>query len=192
MSKYQRSGTVNLFSCEVCMFDIFLAGSQSPEIDSYIKNNNYPRLFSQLNDWKNVKEYVADVRDGKTNTKIFIDSGAFSAKTLGVTVDIEEYIRKINSISDSIYCFANLDVIPNSNNHEELRITAEKGFENFIHIVENCNCPEKCVAVYHADDPEDTLYRYIDYYKENPKLKFFALGGVVGGNADNVFKFLCK
>lgn len=174
------------------MFDIFLAGSQSPEIDTYIKNKNYPRLFSQLNDWKNVNEYVSDYRNGDTKTKIFIDSGAFTAKTLGVSIDIDEYIRKINSISESIYCFANLDVIPNSSNHEELRITAEQGYDNFIHIVENCNCPEKCLAVYHADDPEDTLYRYIEYYKEHPQLKYFALGGVVGGNADNVFKFLCK
>lgn len=174
------------------MFDIFLAGSEVPEIGNYIKKNNYPRLLSQLNDWGIVKKYVQSIRDGETSSKLFIDSGAFSAKTLGVFVDIDEYIRKMNEIHDTVYCFANLDVIPNSSEHSEIRITSEKGFDNFIHIVENCKCPEKCVGVYHAGDPEDILYRYIDYYKENPQLKFFSLGGVVGGNSEQVFVFLSK
>lgn len=174
------------------MFDIFLAGGKNTEIDNYICEHNYPRLFSQLNDWSGIKDYVDKLRSGNTKSKLFIDSGAFTAKTQGVSVDINEYIRKINTISDSIYCFANLDVIPNSKNHSDLRISAEAGYDNFIHIVENCNCPEKCVAVYHADDPEDTLYRYIEYYKEHTELKYFALGGVVGGNSQQVFVFLSK
>lgn len=174
------------------MFDIFLAGGKNTEIDNYICEHNYPRLFSQLNDWSGIKDYVDKLRSGNTKSKLFIDSGAFTAKTQGVSVDINEYIRKINTISDSIYCFANLDVIPNSKNHSDLRISAEAGYDNFIHIVENCKCPEKCVAVYHADDPEDTFYRYVEYYKENAKLRYFALGGVVGGSAENVFSFLHK
>ena len=159
--------------------DVFFAGSQAKEIDDIIKQRNYCRLFSQLDEWKGIMQYVEDIRCGKTQSKLIIDSGAYSAKTRGIKIDLDDYIRKINTIGDAIYNFANLDVIPNSSSHLDIYESAKQGWENFIYIQSQCKYKEKCMFVYHRHDPKEFLERAIEYYKENPELKFFALGGLV-------------
>ena len=45
------------------------------------------------------------------NVDVFLDSGAFSAWTRGVEIDIQKYIEFIKQNQDVITVYANLDVI---------------------------------------------------------------------------------
>lgn len=56
------------------------------------------------------KQRIVD-RIRKTGRKIFLDSGAFSAHTQGVTIDIEEYCRYCEQNSDFIEIVSVLDAI---------------------------------------------------------------------------------
>lgn len=172
------------------MFDIFFAGSQAKEIDDMIMENNYCRLFSQIGEWKGILDWVECIKSGKTKSKLMIDSGAFSVKTRGITVDIDKYIEKMNQIGEYIYCFANLDVIPDSPKHEDVYNGAKQGWENFLYIQKHCKYKEKCMFVYHRHDPKEFLESAIQYYKENPELKYFALGGLI--ETPNTFEFICE
>lgn len=162
--------------------DVFFAGQQPTDVNDYILKNNYCRLFSQLDDWKDIIYFVTKIRAGESKSKLTIDSGAYSAKTRGVTIDLPDYVRKINEIGDCIYNFANLDVIPNSPSPTDVYESAKQGWENFMYIQTHCKYKEKCMFVYHRHDPTEFLDCAIAYYKNNPELKFFALGGLVALN----------
>ena len=160
-------------------FDIFFAGSQAKEIDEMIADNNYCRLFSQLGEWGGILNWVEWIKSGKTKSKLMVDSGAYSAKTQGIEIDLPNYVEKINLVGEYIYCFANLDVIPNSSSHLDIYESAKKGWENFMYIQTHCKYKEKCMFVYHRHDPTEFLDCAIAYYKNNPELHYFALGGLV-------------
>lgn len=167
---------------------IFFAGGLTNEPDAYMKDIGASRLFSQLNDKKGISTWSQFISE-KPLLKLFIDSGAFSAKTQGVEIRVEDYVDKINNIGEPVNRFANLDVIPNSQNHNDIAVGARKGFENFMYIMENCKYKDKCIAVFHKNDPVDVLWDYINYYKKHPEMKYMALGGIVGGDPSSATYF---
>lgn len=157
-------------------FTLYFAGSGGEELDTEMISLGCSRLFSQLNDKKHINRHLELLRG--TSNKLFIDSGAYSAKNSNKKVVLDEYIRYLNTIGDDVTMFANLDVIPRTSDLEELRRCAEAGYDNFVRITENVSHPDKCVAVFHQGEPIDALDRYIRYYKDNKSLKFFGLGDV--------------
>ena len=68
------------------MFNLYFAGSYSP-VEDLMRELNCRRLFSQFNDRSGVKKWIEDWdKTGKEHT-IFIDSGAYTARTKGVEID---------------------------------------------------------------------------------------------------------
>lgn len=164
-------------------FDLFFAGGQAGECENYLIQNGCNRLYSQLDNMKNIQEWVQ--RTKGLNNKLFIDSGAFSAYTRGIKIDIDDYISKIDTIGEYIYEFANLDVIPNTTDYDVASQAFNEGWENFLHIQNNSKYADKCCFVFHKGEPEDGLDMVLQYYKEHPNLKFFAIGGIAKGSRDN-------
>jgi hypothetical protein len=107
----------------------------------------------------------------KTNKiDLFLDSGAFSAFTQNVEIDIQEYIKFIKEHEDCISVYANLDVIG----------SAEGTWENQM-IMEKAGL--KPLPVYHFKEPVKWLLRYLDKGYD-----YIALGGLV--KAGNILPFL--
>lgn len=112
--------------------------------------------------------------------KIFIDSGAFSAKSKGVEIDIKQYIAWLKKYEDNIEIYANLDVIGD----------AEATWKN-QEIMEASGLHP--LPVYHVEDDVKHLYRCLDNYG------YFCLGGMaVGYNKsdrnsfiDRCFSIIC-
>lgn len=92
---------------------------------------------------------------------LFLDSGAFSAKSQKVTIDIQDYIAFIKEHEDVIDVYANLDVIGDpAATWKNQMIMEEAGLSP--------------LPVFHQGSPEKYLKRYIDRYE------YVALGGMVG------------
>ena len=91
---------------------------------------------------------------------IFLDSGAFSAKSTGNPIDIQNYMSYIKKHINEIKVYANLDVIG----------SAEKTWENqAIMEAEGLNP----LPVFHPmSDPVKYLHRCLDNYE------YFAVGGI--------------
>lgn len=170
-------------------FDLYFAGSQAKECDDFMIETGCNRLFSQLDDKRGVARWCQDIK-GKSN-KLFIDSGAFSALTRGIQIDIDEYISKIDAIGEDIYQFANLDVIPSVRDFNHLSDTFDAGWNNFMYIQAHSKYAYKCCFVFHKGEPESKLDIVISYYKQHPELKFFALGGLVG-DTDNTLMYCIR
>ncbi len=92
---------------------------------------------------------------------LFLDSGAFSAWSQGIEVNIHDYIAFVKEHEDILTVYANLDVIG----------SAEGTFQN-QKIMEAAGLNP--LPVFHVGEPWDYLQRYIDNYD------YVALGGMVG------------
>lgn len=105
--------------------------------------------------------------NGKMMTKetkkveLFLDSGAFSAMTQGVTIDIQEYIQFIKENEDVIEVYANLDVIGSAElTYKNQRIMEQAGL--------------KPLPVFHYGEDVKWLKKYLAQGYE-----YIALGGMV-------------
>lgn len=106
------------------------------------------------------------VRDD--GVKLFIDSGAFTAYTKGIEIDLNEYID---------YCHKNADIIEHISVLDRIDFdspaTAIK--ETYRNLVEMERQGLKdVVPTYHIGEPEEVL----DFYVKN--YKYISIGGMVG------------
>lgn len=148
---------------------LYLAGLYTSNFD--LKGKLYSRLTEEEKIHRdNVKyilesyhyihkdSYVKKIRkDGK---KVFLDSGAFSAFTKGVKVDIKKYCRYIQANEDIIECASVLDAIGDP----------QGTFENQAEMERLGTRPLPC---FHYGEDE----RYLEYYVAN--YEYITLGGMV-------------
>lgn len=100
---------------------------------------------------------------------LFLDSGAFSAKTLGAEINLTDYIKFIKD--NSIENYASLDVIGDGEKTlKNTRLMMEQGL--------------KPIHTFHRKTTEEWLYKSLDL-----DLDYIALGGMVG-NKKNIFEWL--
>lgn len=104
------------------------------------------------------------------DVRLFLDSGAFSAWTQGVEINIQEYIEFIKEHEEHLEVYANLDVI-GIGGKQPNKLTAEKTLENQKIMEAAGLAPLPC---FHFGEP----FEYLEYYVEN--YDYLALG--VAGN----------
>ncbi len=125
--------------------------------------------------------------------EVFLDSGAFSAFTLGMEIDLEHLASWIRQVAgyDKVKCFVptNLDVIPEPEaNREQCEQCAEEGFKNYLRLKE---LGVESIPVLHLGES----LRWLDRMLE--QTDYIGLGGVTKNNIakirvwfDEVFPYL--
>ncbi len=104
--------------------------------------------------------------------KIMLDSGAFTASTKGITIDIDTYVNFYKIHERSIITVVNLDVIPTEFSEAEIELSAEKGWENFQYI-KSKGVP--VIHVFHQGENRKWLTKLMDnseYFGVSPNDKF--------------------
>ena len=106
-------------------------------------------------------DMMAWLRERKRS--IFLDSGAFSAFTLGAKIDLEAYSKFIRDWGDCLDCASNVDIIGAGNE--------QGGYDNqkLLEKMGATVCP-----VHHARDQDYWLERYLDEGYD-----YIFLGGMV-------------
>jgi len=133
---------------------VYIAQKHTKALLSYHYVENEGRPF-----WKRTIKAMI-----KANKKVnlFLDSGAFSAKSQGVEINLEEYIAFIKANKPYLQVYANLDVIGD----------ARATWKNQMIMEEAGLKPLPC---FHYNEDEKWLKKYLD--KGYP---YIALGGMVG------------
>jgi hypothetical protein len=94
----------------------------------------------------------------------FLDSGAYSAWSRGLHIDLDEYIAFIKHHSDHIQVFANLDSIPGSPSStptpQEREEGAQKSWNNFLYMQSEGLRP---LPVFHAGEDWKWLDKFIQH-----------------------------
>ena len=167
-------------------FDLYFAGIQALELDEYLSSKNAHRLFSYADKPKKRLQMFHD-----TQSKIFMDSGAFGVAHSNKEITLDEYIQFINE-TPRVNLFACLDVIPwpQLDTHTA-KESAEKSWENYIYMLEHVK-PEykdKIVPVYHYGEDFKYLYQILKGYN-GYKPKYIAYGGRGGVHTNKLYESL--
>ena len=124
------------------------------------------------------KEYLM-AGDGKFVLDLFLDSGAYSAFTKGVTISLDEYIMFVHEHKALLTTYANLDVIGDP----------DATWQNQLEMERQGLQPLPC---FHYGEDRAWLKKYMDRYP------YFALGGMVPISTsqlipwlDSLMKTLC-
>lgn len=109
---------------------------------------------------------------------IFIDSGAFSAFTRDLKVDIDEYIKFINLVHSDVKLYAALDVIPTHSNPESVAKCSKESWDNYLYMRERVEDKYKLIPTFHYGEDYEYLKDILNYSDEYGKVEYLALGGL--------------
>lgn len=149
-------------------FDLYAAGTFSKESTQLKRDLGYDQLLSQYNERKACIEWVEYKRaHPECKSKLFIDSGAFTAHTKGVEIDVDEYIEFMNSIDDQVYVFAQVDKIPGvrglPKTPEQLAEAPILSWENYNYMVTKVKSPKKLIPIFHQGEDFKYLHQMLNY-----------------------------
>jgi hypothetical protein len=144
------------------------------ERECEIVNNNIPNILESYH-YIGAQRYVDNMREN--GAKVFLDSGAFSAHTLGVTIDLPtycEYIKRnldIWRVEDGVVMASVLDGIGDP----------LQTYRNQLHMEYLGAKPLPC---FHVGEDE----RYLEWYVAN--YDYITLGGMVGRSSAQLSTWL--
>ena len=162
--------------------DFYFTSVTDNQMIKYLHDNNaYCVLLSYLEK----KKIISTLENEILPTKIFIDSGAYSAFTRGIKIDIDEYISFLNKYHSSFDLYASLDVIPNSDSYNDIKYSVKKSWENYLYMRERVEDSEKLIYTFHLGEPFSQLEEALMYSDEKGKITHFALGGLVSYKGDS-------
>ena len=162
-------------------FDLYSAGAGSKGVLELKRKLGYDQLLSQLNERKACIEWAEYKRaHPECSSKLFIDSGAYTAHTKGKEVDVDEYIEFINSIDDQVFTFAQVDHIPGvwgqPKTPEQLAEAPILSWENYLYMVNKVNSPKKLQPIFHQGEDFKYLKQMLEYRYDQNCLDKTAIG----------------
>lgn len=150
------------------MFDLYFAGARNKAADEYLLKIGANRLQSQLIDRTNIDIWC---KSKNSVSKLFVDSGAYTAYTKGISVDADDYIEYLNSITDSLTIFAQLDKIPGMFNRpktkQEMYEAPIKSWENYLYMRSRLKEPKKLLPIFHQGEDFKHLINMLEWTDEN-------------------------
>lgn len=162
-------------------FILYFAGQGYNQIIDYIKQRNGAKLFTNDGERKWIEKWAEEKKEGKINNLLFVDSGAYTAFTKGKTIDIDDYIDFVNSLSCNVDHFANLDVIPGKLGfpltRDDVEKAASESFKNFTYIRKRTMYPRRCLPVFHQGEDFKWLEKMLSYQDECGNVNYICLGG---------------
>lgn len=168
----------------------------SLEAEFICTKSNACVLLSQLNDRQHIARWIERNKENNNKVKLFIDSGAYTCWTKNISIDIDEYIQYLNSISDEVECYASLDVIPGKSGsatlptHQESIEASDKSWHNYLYMRSRVKHPDKLLYTFHIGEDYQYLKNALEYLDNNGQVGYIGLGGVVGKNDSDIIEFL--
>lgn len=136
-------------------FDLYFAGVRDIEADEAMIARGSCRLYSQLRDRSRGKLWLQQAKE-KPGTKVFVDSGAYSAWSRGKSIDTDEYINYLNENTNELTLFASVDNIPGELTRtptlKEKQQSPLLSWENYMYMRERVKEPDKLLPVFHMGE----------------------------------------
>lgn len=155
-------------------FYLYAAGSGGKSVVDYKRKIGYHQLLSQYAERKALLEWVEYLREHPDcKCKLFVDSGAYTAHTKGIDIDVDEYIELINNITDQVTVFAQVDKIPGRwgqpKTVEQVMSAPKESWDNYLYMVNKIKEPQKLLPIFHQGEDFKWLENMINYrYTEGP------------------------
>ena len=171
------------------------SGFLSGKAKKYYQKNIGDRKFNSLYSYwylKNLSDEKIEEGFKLNKCNIMIDSGAFTAWTKNIEIDVDTYIGWINKWSDRVTTFGQIDVIPPKNaTREQLDECCQSTWNNYLYMINNVVCPEKILYTFHYGEDPKWLIQALEYRDSKGKpIEYMALGGLVGRSTKQRILFL--
>ena len=162
-------------------FTMYFAGTQSNESEKLLGENNFKKLFSYYNDKSSMNRWF----ELYPNNKIFIDSGAFTAWTKNISIDVDTYIEFLNNHVDNICLAGQVDCIAGELNRkatmEEQYKASQDTWENYLYMYSKLKNPDCLLYTFHIGEDFKFLKQALSWKNDKGEhFKYMALGGTVG------------
>lgn len=152
-------------------FDLYLASFDDAKIIDYAYSNDFPLLYSQINNRQYIKKHFEAQNSGKTKGKLLIDSGAHSAHTKGIKLDLEEYIGFVNDNIDKMSLYVQVDKIPGiyrkPKTAKDWLEAPQISWENYLYMRERSKDFSKLIPVFHQGEDFKWLQNLCEYKDSN-------------------------
>jgi len=165
--------------------DLYFAGLESNlslVIDEECKFNGLCSYWYSKNKFE---QLILNWEKRPKGSKLFVDSGAFTAWTKGKSIDVDEYIDFINTYSEHIELYGQIDVIPGDiikgHTAEQVEEAAAATWENYLYMRPRMKKPEGLLYTFHVGEPYRYLEQALEWRDDNGQpIPYIALGGMVG------------
>lgn len=137
-------------------------------------------LLSFLNDKNAVDRFLKLKSELNSDSKIIIDSGAYTAHTKDLTLDPDAYIKYINEYSSKLDYFINLDVIPGVRHQTVTEYQIEEGakqsWENYVYICDRVIDRDKILPVFHIGEDFKYLINMLEHrWDDGQPIKYLCI-----------------
>lgn len=153
-------------------FDLYFAGASNLKLDDYIVKHNCNRLCSQLNERNTISKFI-DIKNNTKNckSKLFIDSGAWSAHSKGKIINVDDYIRFLNNNDSNFHIYAQLDKIPGEfrkpKTSEQKLEAAKISWDNYLYMKDKVKTRDKLLPIFHQGEDYKWLENMLEYTHED-------------------------
>lgn len=148
-------------------FTLYLASYDDAKIIDYAYEQNYPLLYSQINNRNYILKHFDAQAAGKTKGKLFVDSGAHSAHTKGIKLDLEEYIGFVNDNIEKMSVYVQVDKIPGvylmPKTPKDFLEAPQLSWENYLYMRERSKDYTKLIPVFHQGEDLKWLENMCNY-----------------------------
>lgn len=173
------------------VFSGFLVGSTR---EAYLKNIGDRKFNSLHSYWYLMNLSDEKIMDGFSMTKgnIMIDSGAYTAWTKDINLDVDSYINWINKWNKYVTTFGQVDVIPPKKaTRQEIDDCCKKTWNNYLYMKDRMISPEKLLYTFHYGEDFKWLKQALEYRDSNGNpIEYMAIGGLVGRSSKQRTNFL--
>lgn len=155
-------------------FDLYFAGCQNKMLYDWLAQNNGCKLFSQVLERQDIEYWCA-----KNSGKLFIDSGAYTVYTRNIDLDVDEYIKYINSIDEHLTIFAQVDKIPGVHGQpktkEQILEAPELSWKNYCYMRERVKSPDKLLPIFHRREDWKYLHQMLETTFDGKHIPYIGL-----------------
>ncbi len=165
-------------------FDLYLAGGARKDTQQKLHDRGCCKLYSQLTERSCIKNWINYNVEADINHRLFIDSGAFTAWTKGVILDVDEYINFINTYTEHLELFACIDNIPGTFDRTPTLTERKESpiltWENYLYMRERVKEKDKLLVTFHLGEDLNVLNNILETKIDGKHIPYIALGGTVG------------
>ena len=178
------------------MYDCYFAGGGDKDVLNELRVNNCNQLLSQLNDRRGIADWVEYLKTHpECKSKLFIDSGAYSAHTKGASIDVDDYINYMNEIDDYVTIYAQVDTIPGRfgqpRTEEDIREAPRKSWENYLYMISKAKSPDKVIPVYHQGEDIKWLKNMLEYkFPDGHHIQYIGISSAKDQSTQSNFSWL--
>lgn len=148
-------------------FNLYFAGSYNKKSDTFILSVNCNRLFSQLNERNAINQFIDIKSKLNSSSKLFIDSGAWSAHSKGKSIYVDEYIDFLNKNDKHFYIYAQLDKIPGEYRKpktlQQKLEAPELSWQNYLYMKDKVRNRDKLLPIFHQGEDYKWLVNMLEY-----------------------------